>query len=62
MPNFGFCGEAKGVEFTLETERQMEQVRVMPHRLHMRRACGLGSNSSVLGSRQTCETCPVVAL
>ena len=52
MPNFGFCGEAKGVEFTLETERQMEQVRVMPHRLHMRRACGLGSNSSALGSRQ----------
>ena len=44
------CGEAKGVEFTLET-RQMEQVRVMPHRLHMRRACGLGSNSSVLRSR-----------
>ena len=51
------CGEANGVEWRLETERQIAQVRVIPHRLHMRRACGLGSNSPVLGSRETCETC-----
>ena len=57
VPPGALCGEANGVECRLETERQIAQVRVMPHRLHMRRACGLGSNSSVLGSREMFETC-----
>lgn len=50
-PGTRLCGDGRSVP------RQIAHVFVVPHRLQMRRACGVGSKSSALGMRMMLENC-----